>query len=109
MSTGATDHANRDPIFTQSRYPFTTSAESSPQQNPQMSEIAHPQSAGPIAGGTALKKTPNTSADGQKTGSPVKTRSLDYILRSGLAGGLAGCAVSVRESPSTRSSRKSGK
>lgn len=24
----------------------------------------------------------------------VKTRSLDYVLRSGLAGGLAGCAVS---------------
>lgn len=105
MSTGATDHA-KDSIFTQSRYPLKTSAESSPQHNPQMSEIAHSQSAGPIAGGTALKKTPNTSADGQKLGSPVKTRSLDYILRSGLAGGLAGCAVSARGSPSTLAPEK---
>ncbi|KAJ5993442.1 Mitochondrial carrier protein LEU5 [Penicillium sp. IBT 35674x] len=102
MSTGATDHANRDPIFTQSRYPFKTSAESSPQHNPQMSEIAHSQSAGPIAGGTASKKTPNTNADGQKTGSPVKTRSLDYILRSGLAGGLAGCAAKTVVAPLDR-------
>lgn len=26
---------------------------------------------------------------------PVDKRSLDYVLRSGLAGGVAGCAVSV--------------
>lgn len=26
----------------------------------------------------------------------VNKRSLDYVLRSGLAGGLAGCAVSIR-------------
>lgn len=26
----------------------------------------------------------------------LKTRNLDYILRSGVAGGLAGCAVSIQ-------------
>lgn len=31
---------------------------------------------------------------------PVDKRSLDYVLRSGLAGGLAGCAVST--SPTLR-------
>lgn len=30
--------------------------------------------------------------DGRK---PVDKRSLDYVLRSGLAGGIAGCAVSL--------------
>ncbi|KAJ5672108.1 Mitochondrial carrier protein LEU5 [Penicillium longicatenatum] len=102
MSTGATDHVNLDPIFTQSRYPFKNSAESSPQHNLQMSEIAHPQSAGPIAGGAGLKAAPHTSADGRKTGSPVKTRSVDYILRSGLAGGLAGCAAKTVVAPLDR-------
>jgi hypothetical protein len=30
---------------------------------------------------------------GIKHGNPIDKRSLDYVLRSGLAGGLAGCVV----------------
>jgi hypothetical protein len=33
---------------------------------------------------------------------PIDKRSLDYILRSGLAGGLAGCAVGVSRSSSLK-------
>ena len=60
-----------------------------------MSEIAQPRSSGPIAGGAAGKVLPKASVDDQRNGGPVKKRSLDYALRSGLAGGMAGCAVSV--------------
>ncbi|KAJ5948723.1 Mitochondrial carrier protein LEU5 [Penicillium verhagenii] len=67
-----------------------------------MSEIAHSRSAGPIAGDAATKTASSTSAKGQKTDAPVKTRSLDYVLRSGLAGGLAGCAAKTVVAPLDR-------
>lgn len=58
-----------------------------------MSGIA--QTGSSIAGGASSQITPNAGVDSQKSGGAVKTRSADYILRSGLAGGLAGCAVSA--------------
>ncbi|KAJ5947312.1 Mitochondrial carrier protein LEU5 [Penicillium verhagenii] len=67
-----------------------------------MSEIAHSRSAGPIAGDAAAKTASSSSAKGQKTDAPVKTRSLDYVLRSGLAGGLAGCAAKTVVAPLDR-------
>ena len=46
--------------------------------------------------GAGTSQTPGSSVGTkQETRSePMKTRSLDYILRSGCAGGLAGCTVS---------------
>lgn len=46
--------------------------------------------------GSGTSETPGSSlGTKQETRSePMKTRSLDYILRSGCAGGLAGCTVS---------------
>ena len=47
---------------------------------------------------------PRRAGDSKK----VDKRSLDYILRSGLAGGMAGCAVCVphrKKLPSTGGSR----
>jgi hypothetical protein len=35
------------------------------------------------------------NANAGASAKPVDKRSLDYVLRSGLAGGVAGCAVSV--------------
>ncbi|KAJ5611842.1 Mitochondrial carrier protein LEU5 [Penicillium herquei] len=67
-----------------------------------MSEIAHPRSSGPIAGGSAGKILPNAGADGQKNDGKVKKRSLDYALRSGLAGGFAGCAAKTVVAPLDR-------
>lgn len=92
MSTGLSDHAQSDPrVFSQSV----------PQSNTQMSGIAHPRSSpGPIAGGASGQIAPGTGVEEQKNSGvtrKVKTRSLDYVFRSGLAGGLAGCAVSARD------------
>jgi hypothetical protein len=61
-----------------------------------MSEIAHQRaSPAPIQGGAGGQYV---NADEQKNqgNKPVQKNSLDYILRSGLAGGAAGCAVSAR-------------
>lgn len=98
MSTALADHAQLDPIaLKQPRTPSHTNAESLSQHIPQMSGIAHPRSsAEPLTGGTGPQIVSNASTEGKKNdgaSKPVKTRSLDYILRSGLAGGLAGCAV----------------
>lgn len=97
MSAGLSDHAQSDPrVFSQSV----------PQSNTQMSEIAHPRSSpGAIAGGAGGQITPGTGVEEQKNAGvnrKVKTRSLDYVLRSGLAGGLAGCAVSAPDLYSER-------
>lgn len=92
MSTGFPDHAQSD---------FRAFSPSNPQYNTQMSGIAHPRSSpGPIPGGAGGQIAHGTSVEEQKNGGAnkkVKTRSLDYVLRSGLAGGLAGCAVSERD------------
>lgn len=57
-----------------------------------MSELAQTEPS--IAGGASHAATSNIAGDTTKSGGSVKTRSVDYVLRSGLAGGLAGCAVS---------------
>lgn len=68
-----------------------------------MSEIAHRRSSpGPIAGGAGGQIGYGASAGveehkGAGANKKVETRSLDYVLRSGLAGGLAGCAVSATD------------
>lgn len=90
MSTGFPDHAQSN---------FGSVSQSSPQSIPQMSGIALPRSSpGPIAGGAGGQIAHGASVEEQKNGGAtkkVKTRSVDYVLRSGLAGGLAGCAVSA--------------
>lgn len=61
-----------------------------------MSGIAHSRaSADSITGGKGAPLASSASSEGKRNddGVKVKTRSVDYILRSGLAGGLAGCAV----------------
>lgn len=50
-----------------------------------------------VTGQTAATDTepaPQVNKDARVEGKQVNKRSLDYVLRSGLAGGLAGCAVS---------------
>lgn len=58
-----------------------------------MSEVAQTRSS--IAGGTSNQITPDSAVDTHRSGGAVRTRTLEYVLRSGLAGGLAGCAVSA--------------
>jgi len=98
LSTGFPDHA-QSPVFTQPQN--QNIAESGRQPIPQMSGLAQPRSSGPIAGGASGQMIAGGGTEEQKGGGSnkaVKTRSLDYVLRSGLAGGLAGCAVSARKS-----------
>ncbi|KAJ5585016.1 Mitochondrial carrier protein LEU5 [Penicillium hispanicum] len=107
MSAGAPDHARSDYVaFSQHRSPSHPSAEPSPQPNFQMSEIAHPRSSpGPITGVASGQAISQTTAEGHKGGGQdkaVQTRSLDYVLRSGLAGGLAGCAGKTVVAPLDR-------
>ena len=93
MSSGTPDHAHPDPVLIHPPRSYTAE---NPQHNTQMSGIAHSQSSGPVAGGTGGQIVTTTSAEKHKNGGAVKKQSLDYVLRSGLAGGLAGCAVSAR-------------
>lgn len=94
MSAGIADHAQLDSVVrTQPRRRLHTKSESSPQSDPPMSEVAQTRSS--IAGGTSNQITPDSPFDTQKSGGAVRTRTFDYVLRSGLAGGLAGCAVSA--------------
>lgn len=80
MSTGRSDYA----------YDPHKSPDSTPQSAP-MSKTASPGSS--HIGGANLIESKNTAMN--KTQSDkIQKRSLDYVMRSGIAGGLAGCAVS---------------
>lgn len=93
MSAGISDHAQLDSVLHTQPRQHSQNPESAPQSISSMSGIAQTRSS--IAGGASNQITSNAGVDSQKSGGAVKTRSVDYILRSGLAGGLAGCAVSA--------------
>lgn len=92
--------------------------------NPTISQMEHATQSkpnrGPLAGDTrsaAVTTAQANVSDDESSGTPwmslgskqdtsvqakeVNKRSLDYVLRSGCAGGLAGCAVSVIDPPTT--------
>lgn len=82
MSTGHVYDPNKSP-------------DSTPQSAP-MSETAQPGSP-PVGAATKPIVSNNTAAmDKSQSGdNKIKKRSWDYVMRSGIAGGLAGCAVSL--------------
>ena len=97
MSTGLPDHAHtHSDILSEPRHYLHTSADTTPHPDSSMSGIAQQRAApSPIAGGTGGQYINKEEQKNSKGNQPVKTKSLDYVLRSGLAGGAAGCAVSL--------------
>lgn len=68
-----------------------------------MSGIAHQRAAPPpIAGGAGGQYLNKEEQKNSTENAPVKTKSLDYVLRSGLAGGAAGCAAKTVVAPLDR-------
>ncbi|KAJ5811505.1 mitochondrial carrier protein (Leu5) [Penicillium riverlandense] len=106
MSAGIPDHAQSDStVFTttaQSRHPPRPPPQSaSPQPDLPMSGIAHPRpSTAPVQPVNAADEQQKASSRGST--SQAQKRSLDYVLRSGLAGGLAGCAAKTVVAPLDR-------
>ncbi|XHG04322.1 hypothetical protein AWENTII_007597 [Aspergillus wentii] len=113
MSATFSDHAHSD----SSSAPRSNQPSSSTRAefgDPQMNEVAQSQSGasrGPRAGNTggmAIDATHATSQSGHdeqgahKQIKPLKKRSVDYVLKSGLAGGLAGCAAKTVVAPLDR-------
>ncbi|KAJ5952771.1 uncharacterized protein N7479_011184 [Penicillium vulpinum] len=92
MSTGHSDHA----------YDPDKSPDSTP-QSALMSETVH-RGSSPVGGVTKLIVSNNSAAmDKSDNGdTKIKKRSMDYVIRSGIAGGLAGCAAKTVVAPLDR-------
>ncbi|KAJ5497348.1 hypothetical protein N7463_009335 [Penicillium fimorum] len=90
MSTGHPDHA----------YDPHNSPDSTPQSAP-MSKTASPGSS-PIGGATIDSNNTAVMSKSQSGDNKIQKRSLDYVMRSGIAGGLAGCAAKTVVAPLDR-------
>ncbi|KAL3467754.1 mitochondrial carrier domain-containing protein [Aspergillus heterothallicus] len=118
MSAAATGHAQADPSSIQrSSSSSYIIAESQPSRQPvyqQMEPAAQaqlPTSHNVSSGAVITSSHATTTGDAssaltkqasRRGGKEKKTRSLDYVLRSGLAGGLAGCAGKTVVAPLDR-------
>ncbi|KAJ5894701.1 Mitochondrial carrier protein LEU5 [Penicillium taxi] len=95
MSTDSSEHA---PLLSPTSHRHSSdTAELAPQPD-SMNKIAHQRSPSEAIADATNRQT--LTFEDKKTNS--KTRSLDYILRSGLAGGLAGCAAKSVVAPLDR-------
>lgn len=83
MSTGHLDYAYDPPKI--------------PDSTPQFAPMSVAHSASPPVGGATKSFKSNSTADmgiPESGKNKIEKRSFDYVMRSGIAGGLAGCAVS---------------
>ncbi|KAL4871137.1 hypothetical protein BDV12DRAFT_164835 [Aspergillus spectabilis] len=116
MSAAATGHAQAGSSSATSRStPFPTIADSQPRPQfvyQQMEPASHAQqptshnvSSGAVVAGphATTDDTSHRPTQSSRSGGQEKSkRSLDYVLRSGLAGGLAGCAAKTVVAPLDR-------
>lgn len=110
MSAVAPEHVHdSSPISSRNPQPYRVIADAVPHSHLQMEQVADSRPArgpttGDISRNAAIATTQTTAVDDASSpgykknglGGPqqMNKRSLDYVLRSGLAGGVAGCAVS---------------
>ncbi|KAE8363382.1 mitochondrial carrier domain-containing protein [Aspergillus caelatus] len=118
MSAVAPEHVHdSSPISPRNPQPYRVISDAVPHSHLQMEQVADSRPArgpttGDISRNTAVATTQTTAVDdasspGYKNnglGGPqqMNKRSLDYVLRSGLAGGVAGCAAKTVVAPLDR-------
>ncbi|KAL3473995.1 mitochondrial carrier domain-containing protein [Aspergillus californicus] len=112
MSAAATSHAQADTSTVPRSLPLNTTEDPRnrpqivPQQMEQATQAQRPAShnlSGAAVAGPHATTTLDTSSHRPEQGSRKgNKRSLDYVLRSGLAGGLAGCAAKTVVAPLDR-------
>jgi len=83
MSTNARRHDEQAPFRI-----MTTTAQTIPAHAERQQPLLYPADADPIKSGTE-----KMASTGQGPARKVDKQSPEYLLKSGLAGGLAGCAV----------------
>lgn len=97
MSAAVPDHERPDSSVVRKSIPQSDSKmEEATLSKPDRGSIAGgPKSNTMAASGTDDGASVRSRQDTRTEGKPVNKQSLDYMLRSGCAGGLAGCTVSV--------------
>ncbi|KAL4807561.1 mitochondrial carrier domain-containing protein [Aspergillus unguis] len=112
MSAAVTGHAQADSTSASS-HPIADSQSRSPSAFQQMEPASHARPASHNVSGAMVAGPHATSADdashrqaqsqsSRSAGQDRKKRSIDYIVRSGLAGGFAGCAAKTVVAPLDR-------
>ena len=128
MSAVISDHAQPDSSATGSDpsqfRPTSPSVNNSQSFSPQMEQVAQSRPARGSTPGDATDRlavgtaqttavddasTPRPSQKSRGATQEVNKRSVDYLLRSGVAGGLAGCAVSFASAGTQRIGMRTGR
>ncbi|KAB8208739.1 mitochondrial carrier domain-containing protein [Aspergillus parasiticus] len=114
MSAVAPEHVHdSSPISPRNPQSYRVITDAVPHSHPQMEQVADSRPArGDVSRNAAVATTQTTAVDdasspgykknGHEGPQQMNKRSLDYVLRSGLAGGVAGCAAKTMVAPLDR-------
>ncbi|RMJ21045.1 Mitochondrial carrier protein [Aspergillus sp. HF37] len=114
MSAALPDHGRPDPSFVQGSVQTARAPQSAGSRMEESTQSTTPRSAvaddtrataqvtSRTAAATDSEPAPQVKRDARGDAKQVNKRSVDYVLRSGLAGGLAGCAAKTVVAPLDR-------